>query len=137
MQLTCCGPAVAGTAGNPTVLEMYMNTTERVGTSPPADPWTATRNSANFALLRRRCHGFVFPMTAFFLIWYLLYVLLAAFASDFMAIKVAGNINVGLIIGLWQFVTTFAITTGYVRFATKNLDPIADRIREQIEGAGR
>jgi uncharacterized membrane protein (DUF485 family) len=36
-----------------------------------------------------------------------------------------------------QFVTTFAITTGYVRFATKSLDPISDRIREQIEGAAR
>jgi uncharacterized membrane protein (DUF485 family) len=116
---------------------MYMNTTKRVSASPPTDPWIATRNSADFTLLRRRFHGFVFPMTAFFLIWYLLYVLLAAFAPAFMAIKVAGNINAGLIIGLLQFVTTFAITTIYVRFATKNLDPVADRIREQIEGAAR
>ena len=117
-----------------------MNTTERVGgidTSPPIDPWIAAHNSADFATLRRRLHGFVFPMTAFFLIWYLLYVLLAAFAPAFMAIEVAGNINLGLIIGLLQFVTTFAITTSYVRFAAKNLDPISDRIREQIEGAAR
>ncbi|HEV7451200.1 MAG TPA: DUF485 domain-containing protein [Pseudonocardiaceae bacterium] len=117
-----------------------MNTTERVSgidASLPVDPWIAAHNSADFATLRRRLHGFVFPMTAFFLTWYLLYVLLAAFAPAFMAVKVAGNINVGLIIGLLQFVTTFAITTGYVRFATKSLDPISDRIREQIEGAAR
>lgn len=117
-----------------------MNTTERVGgagASPPVDPWITAHNSADFALLRRRLHGFVFPMTAFFLIWYLLYVLLAAFAPAFMAIKVTGNINVGLIIGLLQFVTTFAITTGYVRFAAKYLDPISGRIREQVEGPAR
>ena len=32
--------------------------------------------------------------------WYAAYVLLGAFAHDFMAIKVFGNINVGLLIGL-------------------------------------
>ncbi len=117
-----------------------MSTTERVGGAgarPPVDPWIAAHNSADFTALRRRLHGFIFPMTAFFLTWYLLYVLLAAFAPDFMAIKVVGNINVGLIIGLLQFVTTCAITTSYGRFATKNLDPVSDRIRAQIEGAAR
>ncbi len=118
-----------------------MSTTERIGggagAPPPLDPWIAVQNSADFAILRRRLHSFIFPMTAFFLVWYLLYVLLAAFAPDFMAMRILGNINVGLIIGLSQFVTTFAITTLYGRFATKNLDPVSSRIREQIEGAAR
>ncbi len=52
-----------------------------------------------------------------------------------MAIKVFGNINVGLIIGLLQFVTTFVITTIYVRYANQHLDPAAEQLREQIEGA--
>jgi len=39
-------------------------------------------------------------MSAVFLIWYFAYVLLGAFAHDFMAIKVWGTINVGLLIGL-------------------------------------
>ncbi|MGH3787534.1 MAG: DUF485 domain-containing protein [Pseudonocardiaceae bacterium] len=117
-----------------------MSTTERVGGAeapPPMDPWTAAQQSAEFATLRRKLRGFVFPMTAFFLAWYFLYVMLAAFAPQLMAIKVAGNINVGLVIGLLQFVTTFAITTAYVRFANKSLDPVGDRIRAQIEGAAR
>ena len=88
-----------------------------------------------FVDLRRKLRRFVFPMSAVFLIWYLLYVLLASFAPAFMAIKVIGNINVGLIIGLLQFVTTFVITTVYVRYANRHLDPAAERIREQIEGA--
>ncbi|MGH3754310.1 MAG: DUF485 domain-containing protein [Pseudonocardiaceae bacterium] len=117
-----------------------MSTTERVGSAgapQPTDPWITAHNSADFAVLRRRFHGFVFPTTAFFLTWYLLYVLLAAFAPGFMATKVAGNINAGLIIGLLQFVTTFAIATLYNWFATRSLDPLSGRIREQIEGAAR
>jgi uncharacterized membrane protein (DUF485 family) len=73
-------------------------------------------------------------MTAFFLAWYFAYVLLAAFAPAFMATPVVGNVNIGLIFGLLQFVSTFAITTIYVRFANRNLDPISDQIRERIEG---
>ncbi len=91
--------------------------------------------SDEFADLRSRLRRFVFPMSAAFLIWYLAYVLLASYAPGFMAIKVLGNINVGLIIGLLQFVSTFAITTIYVRYANKHLDPAAERIRNKIEGA--
>jgi uncharacterized membrane protein (DUF485 family) len=100
------------------------------------DPWAVAHSSAEFASLRRRLRGFVFPMTAFFLAWYILYVLLAAFAAHFMAIKVVGNVNIGLIFGLLQFVSTFAITTMYVGFANRNLDPLSSRIREQVEGGG-
>lgn len=89
--------------------------------------------SPEFQELRSRLRRFVFPMTAFFLIWYATYVLLGAFAHDFMAIKVWGNINVGLIIGLGQFVTTFLITGLYVRFANRELDPRAEAIRTELE----
>ncbi|MFC4944843.1 DUF485 domain-containing protein [Pseudonocardia sp. GCM10023141] len=93
------------------------------------------QRSPEFVDLRRRLRRFVFPMSAAFLIWYLVYVLLASYAPAFMAIKITGNINVGLIIGLLQFVSTFLITTIYVRYATKHIDPAAKRLREHIEGA--
>jgi uncharacterized membrane protein (DUF485 family) len=91
--------------------------------------------SPEFADLRSRLRRFVFPMSVLFLAWYLLYVVLASYAPGFMAIKVFGNINIGLIIGLLQFVSTFAITTIYVRYANKHLDPAAEKLRQQIEGA--
>ena len=50
-----------------------------------------------------------------------------------MAIKVVGNINVGLLLGLGQFVTTFVITGLYVKFASKELDPRAEAIRSKLE----
>ena len=117
-----------------------MSTTERiggVGTPPPADPWAAAHTSMDFAMLRQRFRGFVLPMTAFFLSWYFLYVVLAAFAPHYMAIKVVGNVNIGLIFGLLQIVSTFTITTAYVWFADKHLDPISGPIREQVEGTTR
>jgi uncharacterized membrane protein (DUF485 family) len=44
-----------------------------------------------------------------------------------------GNINVGLLIGLGQFVSTFVITGIYVRFANRQLDPRAEAIRAKWE----
>jgi uncharacterized membrane protein (DUF485 family) len=89
--------------------------------------------SPEFNELRIRLRRFVFPMSAFFLLWYATYVLLGAYAHEFMAIKVWGNVNVGLLIGLGQFVTTFAITGIYVRFANRQLDPRAEAIRSKWE----
>ncbi|MFD4192247.1 DUF485 domain-containing protein [Amycolatopsis thermoflava] len=101
------------------------------------EEWTRVHSSPEFAQLRRRLRGFVFPMTALFLGWYLLYVLLADYAHEFMSTKLVGNFNVGLLLGLLQFVSTFLITGLYVRFANRKLDPIADRIREDVEGGAR
>lgn len=93
------------------------------------------QSSAEFQELRNTLRRFVFPMTAFFLVWYGLYVVLGAFAHDFMAIKLLGNINVGLMLGLGQFLTTFVITGLYVRFANRELDPRAAAIRAEVEQA--
>ena len=91
-----------------------------------------------FRALRRRMRGFAFPMAAAFLLWYLAFVLLASYARDLMATPVLGAINLGLVIGLAQFATTFALTAGYVRYARRRLDPLAEQIRAAVEdGPGR
>ncbi|MFB4350259.1 DUF485 domain-containing protein [Microbacterium sp. CR_7] len=105
-----------------------------------ADPagaidYIAVEQSSRFRTLKRTQRSFIFPLAAFFLIWYFVYVLLAAFATEFMAQRVWGDITVGLLFGLGQFVTTFAITMGYVAFANRRLDPLASEIREDLEKA--
>jgi uncharacterized membrane protein (DUF485 family) len=97
------------------------------------DRYLEVQASPEFQELRSRLRRFVFPMTAVFLIWYGVYVMLGAFADEFMATKVWGDINVGLIIGLGQFLSTFIITALYVRFANRELDPRAGALREQLE----
>ncbi|MBI9114380.1 DUF485 domain-containing protein [Sanguibacter suaedae] len=96
--------------------------------------YQTVQDSPEFQDLRRRFRRFVFPMTALFLVWYLAYVLLADYAHDFMSTPVWGTVNVGLVLGLGQFVSTFAITMAYARWANKHQDPIANELRQRIEG---
>lgn len=108
--------------------------------TPAADSTSAARyveaqKSEEFAQLRKALRRFVFPMTVAFFLWYALYVLLSAYARDFMAVKLIGNINVALFLGLLQFVSTFVIAWLYSRYAEKNLDPLADKIRAELDGA--
>ena len=109
-------------------------------TGPPVDDgpqWEELQNSAQFADLRRAVRSFIFPLTVAFLVWYLTYVLCAAYARGFMDTPVLGNINVGLIFGLLQFVSTFGIALAYSRHADRRIDPLADRMRGEIEESTR
>jgi uncharacterized membrane protein (DUF485 family) len=49
-----------------------------------SEEWARVHDSPEFQRLRRRLRRFAFPMTALFLTWYLLYVLLADYAHGFM-----------------------------------------------------
>ena len=97
------------------------------------DPYLAVQQSAEFSGLRRALRNFIFPMTTGFFLWYALYVLLSAYAREFMDTKVVGHINVALVFGLLQFVSTFLIAWLYARYADRELDPVADRLKAQIE----
>jgi uncharacterized membrane protein (DUF485 family) len=92
--------------------------------------------TAEFADLKRSYLRFVVPLTVAFMTWYLLYVLMSNYAGDFMGHKVVGNINVALIFGLLQFVSTFAIAWYYARFAAQKVDPTADKIRDEMSAGG-
>jgi uncharacterized membrane protein (DUF485 family) len=107
-----------------------------VRTAPTGDDFVRMQASPEFQDLRHRVRTYVFPMTAFFLAWYLVYMLLATYAHAFMATKVFGHVNLGVLLGFGQFVTTFGITILYVRFAGRTLDPRAAKIRTELEGAG-
>jgi uncharacterized membrane protein (DUF485 family) len=87
--------------------------------------------SPEFIALRSRYRRFVFPVTGGALTFYFTYVLCAAYAPGFMSETVSGNVNVGMVFGFLQFVMVFGITTIYVRFARRSLDPAAERIRAQ------
>ncbi|MCX4746082.1 DUF485 domain-containing protein [Kitasatospora sp. NBC_01287] len=85
--------------------------------------------SAEFRALRGTFRGFAFPVTAGFLLWYLLYVLLSCYAHGFMATTLFGHFNMALLLGLLQFASTFAVAAWYARFAGRRLDPPAAALR--------
>ena len=97
------------------------------------EEYRQAQDSPEFTELRRRFRRFAFPMTVAFLAWYLLYVLLSTYASDFMSTRVFGNVNLGILLGLAQFVSTFVITHVYVAHANKRTDPISDEMRGRLE----
>ncbi len=109
-----------------------MGSSAHTSNDGPVD-FVAEQASPEFKKLRKSHRNFVFPVALGFLLWYFLYVLLAAYAHDFMSIKVWGSLNIGLVMGLLQFVTTFGITTWYVAYANRKLDPQSAVIRERLE----
>ena len=113
-------------------------------TSPPHDMaarhdpvYDGLQSSADFIELRRRYRSFVLPATAVFLGWFLLYVVMSNWAGDFMGTKLFGNINVALVFGLLQFVTTFLIAYVYSRYSTARLDPLAESLNAEYEEGKR
>ncbi|TQK50512.1 uncharacterized membrane protein (DUF485 family) [Streptomyces sp. SLBN-118] len=64
---------------------------------------------------------------------YLLNALLAGEARGFMAVGVAGPLNIGLALSLIQCVTTAWAVWWYTRYARNFLDPDGRRLRAHVE----
>ena len=90
-----------------------------------------------FAELRRRYTSFVLPATLVFIIWYFLYVVMSNWAPGFMGTQVIGNVNVALVFGLLQFVTTFGIAWLYARYMNRAVDPLARELESRFNGGAR
>ena len=102
--------------------------TPSTGTSAAAtgrDVYDELHDSPEFAELKRRYRSFVLPATVGFLTWYLLYVVLSNWGGDFMSHRVVGNVNVALLFGLLQFVSTFLIAWLYARHMNTHVDDLA------------
>ena len=101
--------------------------------TPAPEQFLAVQQSEEFGRLRRSFRGFAIPMTVAFLIWYFAYVLLSTYAEALMSTPVLGNLNLGLLLGLSQFLMTFLITWLYIRHANRSLDPISQKLRDELE----
>lgn len=98
----------------------------------PAD--IAMHRDPRFLELKRRLVSFVFPMSAAFLVWYLTYVVMSAYARDVMAVQVFGRVNLALVFGLLQFFSTFGIAILYSRYAARRLDPLSSELCDELTG---
>ena len=87
----------------------------------------------DFVELRRRYIRFAFPATIAFMVWYVTYVVCNNWARGFMDTPVIGNINVAVVFGLLQFLSTFVIAFLYARHANRELDPLATQLRNRFE----
>ncbi|MFI7290831.1 DUF485 domain-containing protein [Streptomyces anulatus] len=118
-------PAAAGPDPGPSAADIYLE----------------VHRSAAFREVRRRYRRFVAPAALAFLLWYLAYVVTATTAPELMARPVAGAVNVAMVAGLGQFLTTFLLTWAYARHARLRRDRAALDLRwdtqEMTRGLGR
>ena len=91
----------------------------------PVD-WEAIERSPEFQELVHKRRSFVIPCTIFFLTWYLGFIVLCAYAPDFMGESVYQGLTVGYCLALTQFVMVFVLGIWYLRKADHVFDPLAE-----------
>lgn len=97
-----------------------------MASQPPID-WEAIERSPEFQELVHKRRSFVIPCTIFFLSWYLGFILLCAYAPDFMGDSVYQGLTVGYCLALTQFVMVFVLGIWYLRKSDAVFDPLAEQ----------
>jgi uncharacterized membrane protein (DUF485 family) len=93
--------------------------------------WEAIEASPEFQELERTRRSFVVPATIFFLSWYMGFIILAAYAEDFMSERVYEGLTVGYCLALTQFVMVLVLGIMYLRRADRVYDPLAAKAIER------
>jgi uncharacterized membrane protein (DUF485 family) len=103
----------------------------------PEINWDAAAKSPEFKELIRKRRNFVLPATAFFLVWYFGFIVLAGYAPDFMGERLIEGFTVGYALALSQFVMVWVLAGWYLRRANRDFDPLAKRAADRaVEGSG-
>lgn len=105
------------------------------GRHPQID-WVAAERSPEFQELLKRRKAFIVPATTFFLAWFFGFILLTAYAEDFMAGSVIKGLNVGYCLALTQFIMVWVLTAMYRRRADRVFDPLAAKAAQQALDVG-
>jgi uncharacterized membrane protein (DUF485 family) len=96
--------------------------------------WRAIEASPEFQELVRKRKSFVLPGTIFFLAWYMAFIVLTAYAADFMSERVYEGLTVGYCLALTQFLMVLVLGIMYLRRSAKVFDPLAEKAIEGYAG---
>jgi uncharacterized membrane protein (DUF485 family) len=105
------------------------------GRMPAEEAVTATEavgKDPEMVELENRHSRFVWPATAFFLIYYLALNVLAGTSPGLMGRKLFGEFTFGYLFALSQFVMAFVVAWVYSRWAASRMDPLATDLREKL-----
>ena len=100
--------------------EAAVTATEAVGKDP------------EMVELEHRHSRFIWPATAFFLVYYMALNVLAGTSPDLMGTKLFGQFTFGYLFALSQFVMAFVVAWVYSRWAASRMDPLATDLREKL-----
>jgi uncharacterized membrane protein (DUF485 family) len=115
--------------------EHHPSRSPTTGRMPEEEALTATEavgKDPEMVELERRHSRFVWPVTAFFLIYYMSLNVLAGTSPDLMGTKVFGEFTFGYLFALSQFVMAFVVAWVYSRWAATRMDPLAADLREKL-----
>jgi uncharacterized membrane protein (DUF485 family) len=105
------------------------------GRMPAEEAVTATEavgKDPEMVELERRHSRFVWPTTAFFLVYYMTLNILAGTSPGLMGTKLFGEFTFGYLFALSQFVMAFVVAWVYARWAARRMDPLAADLREKL-----
>jgi uncharacterized membrane protein (DUF485 family) len=101
--------------------------------APPNIDWNAVISDPRFQSLHRRKQGFLTGLMIFSVVFYFLLPVGAAYFQDLFKVKVWGDVNVGLLFALTEFVVAWAIAFFYSRRAGAEFDRLAAEIAATYE----
>jgi uncharacterized membrane protein (DUF485 family) len=95
--------------------------------------WEELERSPEFQELVAARRRFVMPALAVFIAWFGGFLVLTAYARDFMAKRPFGWFSWAYLLALSLIVMTWLIAWLYLRWSERHLAPLADRIAADAE----
>jgi uncharacterized membrane protein (DUF485 family) len=93
--------------------------------------WQAIESSPEFRELTARRRRIVAPLLAVFVVWFGGFLILTGYARGFMGESVYRGLTVGYLFAISLIPMTWAIAWIYIRAANAQLEPLAERARDQ------
>jgi uncharacterized membrane protein (DUF485 family) len=100
---------------------------------PQPIDWEAIERTPEFQELVQKRRSFVIPATIFFLVFYMAFILLAAYAEGFMGERVYQGLTVGYVLALTQFAMVLILGLMYLKRSENIYDPLAAKAIERYE----
>jgi uncharacterized membrane protein (DUF485 family) len=107
-------------------------TTGRMSAEEAVTATDAVGRDPEMVELEHRHTRFVWPITVFFLAYYLALPILAGTAPDLMGTKLFGEFTFGYLFALSEFLMAFVVAWVYSRWAASRMDPLASDLREKL-----
>ena len=95
----------------------------------PGVDWVGIEGSPEFRELAAQRRRFLVPATVFFLAFFLVYLLLTAFAQEFMGTEILG-MPLAFLLAVAQVLMTWVITLLYLRASDRTFEPLERRAAE-------
>ena len=99
--------------------------------------WEVLEETPEFRRLVAERRRFVIPALCLFAVWFGGFLVLSAYARDFMRKQPIGHISWAFLLALSLIVMTWGIAFAYLRWSDRRLDPLAEQLASEAGGERR